>query len=263
MKKTKTICFTIALLGAMAMLFSNCKNVEPNTIFNPDGTTGTVKDIEGNVYAIIKIGDQWWMAENLKTTQYRNGTPIENPTTNSAWQSNTTGAYAWYENDINWKDSYGALYNWHAINNTNGLCPTGWHVPSDAEWTQLVDYAIAQGFPNEPDDPNGAGNALKSCRQENSPLGEDCNTAEHPGWVEDDIHHGFDEFGFSGLPGGIRNHDGDFGTNGYFGGWWSNSLTDSGLAWGLDIGGSVSNGETNKEFGLSVRCIMDQAKTKD
>jgi uncharacterized protein (TIGR02145 family) len=68
---------------------------------------------------------------------------------------------------------------------------------------------------------------------------------------------------FSGLPGGVRNHDGDFGTNGYFGGWWSTSGTDSGLAWALDNGGSASYGETNKEFGLSVRCIMDQSNTKD
>ena len=264
MKKTNKLKLTIILLGAMAMLFSNCKNDEPNTTFNPDGKTGTVKDIEGNAYAFIKIGDRWWMAENLKTTKYRNGTPIEYPgTDNDAWANDTTGVYAWFDNDIAWKDSYGALYNWYAVNNTNGLCPEGWHIPSDAEWTQLVDYAIAQGFSNESDNPEGAGNALKSCRQENSPLGKDCNTAVHPRWEEDDIHHGFDEFGFSGLPGGVRNHDGDFGTNGFFGGWWSTSGTDSGLAWGLDNGGSASYGETNKEFGLSVRCIRDQAKTKD
>jgi hypothetical protein len=66
-------------------------------------------------------------------------------------------------NDISWKVSYGALYNWYAINNSNGLCPTGWHVPSDTEWTQLVDYVVAQGFPNEWDNLNGTANALKSC----------------------------------------------------------------------------------------------------
>jgi uncharacterized protein (TIGR02145 family) len=89
------------------------------------------------------------------------------------------------------------LYNWHAVNNANGLCPTGWHVPSDAEWTQLVDYVVAQGFPNKWDNPNGAGNALKSCRQVNSPLGGDCNTTSIPDGILMTTHHGFDEFGFS------------------------------------------------------------------
>jgi membrane protein implicated in regulation of membrane protease activity len=83
MTKTNKLSLTIALLGALAMPFSSCKNVEPNTTFNPDGKTGMVKDIEGNAYAIIKIGDQWWMAENLKTTQYRNGTPIDYPGTDN------------------------------------------------------------------------------------------------------------------------------------------------------------------------------------
>jgi hypothetical protein len=77
------------------------------------------------ITVLLQLGEQVWMAENLKTTKYRNGTPIEYPgNDNNAWQYNTTGAYAWYDNDISWKDSYGALYNWHAVNNTNGLCPT-------------------------------------------------------------------------------------------------------------------------------------------
>jgi len=108
-----------------------------------------VTDIDGNVYRTVQIGNQVWMAENLKTTKYPDGTSISYPgADNTAWQNNTTGAYAWYNNDISWKDSYGALYNWHAVNSDKGLCPPGWHVPSDAEWTQLVDYVVSQGYPD-------------------------------------------------------------------------------------------------------------------
>ncbi|HHN48583.1 MAG TPA: hypothetical protein ENN08_06615 [Bacteroidales bacterium] len=190
-----------------------------------------IYDIDGNYYNTVLIGSQCWMKENLKTTQYRNGTPIEYPgTDNSAWQNNTTGAYAWYNNDISWKGSYGVLFNWHAVNNVKGLCPTGWHVPSDAGWTRLVNYTVAQGFPNQWDDPNGAGNALKSCRQINSPMGGYCYTTQHPRWDSDNTHHGFDVFGFSGLPGGRRYHDGSFSLIGYYGYWWSSTEISSGHA---------------------------------
>jgi uncharacterized protein (TIGR02145 family) len=246
------------------------------TITNNSGsfTCGfsTITDIGGNIYNTVLIGNQCWMKENLKTTKYRNSTAIEYPgTDNSAWQNNTTGAYAWFENDINWKDSYGALYNWHAVNNTNGLCPTGWHVPSDVEWTQLVDYVVAQGFPNEWDNPNGAGNALKSCRQVNSPLGGDCNTTVHPRWEEDIWsgynHHGFDEFGFSAFPGGLRYSEGYFNSTGFNGGMWSSSediITISAWIRFLHCSmGDMVRGPFNKNEGWSVRCLRDNVRTED
>jgi len=220
----------------------------------------TLTDIDGNVYNTILIGSQCWMKENLKTTHYRNGTPIEYPgSNNSAWEFNTTGAYAWYNNDISLKDSYGALYNWHAVNNANGLCPTGWHVPADADWTQLVDYVVAQGFPNN-DVINGAGNALKSCRQANSPLGGDCNTSVHPRWNEHSTHHGFDEFGFSGFPGGLRSFFSFFHSLGNIGYWWSYTEYDWGSAWSLSLNysfGNVGIFNLNKTNGFSVRCLKD------
>ncbi len=229
--------------------------------------TSTLTDVDGNVYNTVLIGNQCWMKENLKTTKYRNNTPIEYPgSNNSAWQNNTTGAYAWSENDISWKDSYGALYNWHAVNNSNGLCPSGWHVPSDAEWTQLVDYVVAQGFPNQWDNPNGAGNALKSCRQLNSPLGGDCNTTEHPRWNSHGIHHGFDEFGFSGLPGGLRWDDGSYyqvvGGGGY---WWSSTESSASYAWYrllIYFDGNGPRSNTSKGLGFSVRCLRDELRTE-
>ena len=229
--------------------------------WQPCPGTPTVTDIDGNVYNTVLIDDQCWMKENLKTTKYRNGASIEYPGTNSsAWLYNTTGAYAWYNNDISWKEKYGALYNWHAVNNTKGLCPEGWHVPSDAEWTQLVDYVVLQGYSNDYTDPNGAGNALKSCRQVDSPLGEDCATSDHPRWKEDTNHYGFDEFGFSALPGGNRFSDGNFFSNGYYGYWWSSTEISSFYSRRRSMNydhGNIYRYYEAPNIGCSVRCLMD------
>lgn len=224
---------------------------------------GTIADVDGNIYYTVLIDSQCWLKENLRTTKYRNGTPIEYlGFDNSAWLNNTSGAYAWWSNDVSWKTKYGALYNWHAVNNSNGLCPDGWHVPTDAEWTILVDYVIAQGYPNNNyNNPNGAGNALKSCRQLNSPLGGDCNTSEHPRWISNSVHHGFDIFGFTALPGGSRTSDGLYfvlGNNGY---WWSSTELSNIDAWGRLMGSSIGSIERYNHFkkggGFSVRCLRD------
>ena len=244
---------------------NNCIRVRPFFLFYQiqDPNCGLVTDIDGNTYMTTIIGNQCWMKENLRTTKYQNGTPIEYPgTDNSAWQNNTTGAYAWYNNDIAWKDIYGALYNWHAVNNSNGLCPAGWHVPSDEEWTELLDYVVDQGFPNEYLNPNGAGNALKSCRQVSSPLGGSCATSEHPRWNSYSNHYGFDEFGFSALPGGLRETDGSPYGIGHQGLWWSSTVVESysTYAWYRDlIGayGTVNQNNNSKSYGFSVRCVKD------
>jgi uncharacterized protein (TIGR02145 family) len=247
-----------------------------STLAEPSFVCGesTITDIDGNIYNTVLINNQCWMKENLKTTKYRNGISIEYPgNDNNAWEINTTGAYAWYDNDIDWKDLYGALYNWHAVNNPNGLCPDGWLEPSDAEWaqidtdwTQLVNYLEAEGFSNQLDNPNGAGNALKSCRQVNSPQDGDCNTSEHPRWNEQSIHHGFDEFGFAALPGGSRSNIGSFALIGSYGFWWS-STEDSPLS-ALrrriyNSQGNVYLSSYSKAYGFSVRCLRDQMRNED
>jgi uncharacterized protein (TIGR02145 family) len=251
--------------GSDTEIKSNYISVMPNG-GTPCPGMPTVIDIDGNVYNTVLIGNQCWMKENLKTTTYKNGTPIPNVTDPVAWENLTTSAYVWYDNDISWKGSYGALYNWHATFDTNGLCPTGWHVPSDAEWTQLVDYVVSQGYPNNSFDPNGAGNALKSCRQINSPIGGNCNTTEHPRWIEDDWtgynHYGFDEFGFSAFPGGTRlPTSGAFFLLGGSGGWWSSTEYSSTIAWYRYMnhlsGGSVGFDSNDKTYGHSVRCLRD------
>jgi uncharacterized protein (TIGR02145 family) len=162
----------------------------------------------------VKIGDQLWMAENLRylSSVIGSGTGSETDPYSYVFDYDGTDVSAAKETE-NYQN-YGVLYNWSAAmagsssssanpSDVQGVCPAGWHVPSDAEWTQLVDYVVAQGYPNE-DVVNGTGNALKSCRQVSSPLGEDCNTSDHPRWNAHDTHYGTDAFGFSGLPGGHR-----------------------------------------------------------
>lgn len=215
-----------------------------------------IEDIDGNIYNTTLIGEQCWMAENLNTTQGAAG--------------NNITRYC-YDDDPVRCEQYGGLYDWNTVMNgeessnsnpsgVQGICPEGWHVPSDEEWTQLVDYVVSQGYPNDHNDPNGAGNALKSCRQVNSPLGGDCNTSEHPRWDEHNMHHGLDAFGFIVFPGGYRYTDGYFYTLGYDGIFWSSMETSSTSAWGRDMYGSlgdVYHDDSNKGNGFSVRCLKD------
>jgi len=150
------------------------------------------------------------MAENLRVTRYNNEDDIPTDLSGDDWGANTEGACAIYpydggetedevegiNSDAEMVEAYGKLYNYYAVYDARGLCPEGWSVPNDDEWTQLVDYVVSQGYPNDdPDNLDGAGNVLKSCRQVNSPL-EGCKTLEHPRWNADFTHHGFDEFGF-------------------------------------------------------------------
>ena len=251
---------------------------------------GAVEDIDGNTYRTIEIGDQTWMKENLRVTSYNDGTDISADMSNQDWgntDETSLGAYAIYpHDDVDGLDSdaevvaaYGKLYNWYAVDDDRGLCPDGWRVPSDEDWDQLVDYVTDQGYPNEQDNLNGAGNALKSCRQVDLPLGGDCDTSEHPRWDEypfpshDEPHYGLDAFGFSAFPGGIRDASGNFkdvGSNGY---WWSDTALDSGgnLAWGrgMDIEvGNVIRPDSNPtgyhmSNGFSVRCLRDNVRTED
>lgn len=242
--------------------YVHTKSLVPTQSQNIDFEFINCIDFDGNHYGVVTMGEQVWMDENLKTTHYSNGTPIIYPGNDTiAWEDNVTGAYAWNDNDIVWKDSYGALYNWYASTNANGLCPVGWHVPGIAEWAQLVDYVVDQGFSNQFGDPSGAGNALKSCRQVYSPLVGNCNTMEHPVWNEHATHHGFDAFGFSSLPGGCRHFEGSFLIVGAYSFWWSSTGGAENTAWFRDISYSSStiymSNILGKGFGMSIRCIRN------
>ncbi len=201
-----------------------------------------ISDVDGNTYFTVGIGTQCWMKVNLKTTKYSNGISIEYPDDDTtAWQI-STGAYAWYSNDSSWKNFYGALYNWEAVNNTNPLCPVGWHVPSDSEWTTLTDFLGGVTI---------AGGKLKSTRTEPDPQPR----WKLPNFGADNISN------YSGLPGGSRTTAGTFiGDIGIAGKWWSSSEQSSTDAWmrrlnyGLETAQISSN---DKQNGYSVRCIRD------
>lgn len=195
----------------------------------------TVTDIDGNVYNTVQIGNQIWMKENLKTTKYRDGINISFPgSDNGEWVDATIGAYAWYNNNINNKENYGALYNWYAVN-SGKLCPQNWHVPSDSEWETLV---------NNLGGTTKAGGKLKAIGFEfwNSP-----NKGAN------------NEKGFTALPGGHRDgYTGAYDYMGTYGYWWSSSTYNATDAWFRDMmSGSeaISRGHSNKKYGFSVRCL--------
>jgi uncharacterized protein (TIGR02145 family) len=206
-------------------------------IFNPNLTYGLVSDNDGNTYKTIQIGTQTWMAENLKTTKYNDGTAIPLVTVNSAWAALTTPGYCWNNNDAaTYKATYGALYNCYTVN-TGKLCPTGWHVPSNAEWTTLTTYLGGESV---------AGSILKE------------TGTTH--WFNSNFG-GTNSSGFTALPGGYRLSIGSCNGIGFDGYWWSSTEYSTAYAWKWSMYhnlASVSRGSYHeKQFGFSVRCLRD------
>jgi len=196
---------------------------------------GSVTDIDGNTYQTSRIGNQEWMVENLRVTKYNDNTVIDQITSNTIWSGLTTGAWCWYDNDNSNDNPYGKLYNWYAVN-TNKLCPTDWHVPSDTEWTMLTDYLGGTSI---------AGGKMKE------------TGTTH--WISPNTG-ATNESGFTGLPGGRRNTNGGFLFIGNYGYWWSKSESSSSDAWYryLDyLDGSVFRFNFDKRYGFSVRCVRD------
>jgi uncharacterized protein (TIGR02145 family) len=199
------------------------------------GRGQTVTDIEGNTYNTVKIGDQVWIAENLKTTKFNDGTSIPLVKDMDSWRTLVTPGYCWFKNSQeNFGNIFGPLYNWYAVN-TGRLCLTGWHVPSNTEWVTLTS--------NLGGDYN-AGGKLK-----------EAGTAH---WKNPNIG-GFNETGFTALPGGRRNAGGIFSDGGY-GYWWSATESKTNYAFYRGLGfseRSVDSFSYNEKCGFSVRCIMD------
>jgi uncharacterized protein (TIGR02145 family) len=248
--KTNMSIFSLLIMGVFLVFASSCQKDEDNNPasnnptngkttaeFNPSVIYGTMTDQDGNVYKTVTIGTQTWMAENLRTTKYNDGTAIPNVTDNDEWGGLSTGAYCNYNNTINTDTiaTYGRLYNWHAVN-TGKLAPKGWHVPSDAEWTQLTTYLGGVSV---------AGGKLKETGTThwNSPNGGATN-----------------ETGFTALPGGFRITYGSFFNIGDLGLWWSATESYASIAWGHVVGsndGGVRRHNYDKELGYSVRCVRD------
>ncbi len=137
----------VFILTSLALLSIGCEPDDPATpniggdtsVVAPIGCPGnsTVTDIDGNVYTVVQIGSQCWMAENLKTTHYRNGEVIPQISDSLQWQNLAGPAWCWYNNDSGFDTPYGKLYKWFAVSDSRGICPLGWHVPGIAEWDAL------------------------------------------------------------------------------------------------------------------------------
>ena len=230
--------------------------------------TSTVTDYDGNTYQTIKIGEQWWMAENLKVTNYSDGTQIPLITNNTEWgdlvDNNTDRAYCYYNNNANNEtETYGALYTWAAAMNGNesssnnpsgvqGVCPTGWHLPSDDEWKELEIYLGMSQTEADEIDWRGTdeGGKLKE-------IGITNWTSPNTGATN--------ESGFTARPGGTR-HEGDglfYGINSW-GEWWT-STEESGInAWArypYYNNSKIFRSISNKSHGFSVRCIKNESTT--
>ena len=215
----------------------------PN-IHNPGLTYGSMTDQQGNVYKTIVIGTQEWMAENLNTSIYRNGDAIPTGLTNVQWQNTTStqlGAWAYYNNDASYACPYGKLYNWYACTDARQLCPVGWHVPTDDEWTTLA-YSLVDMFV--------AGGKMKTTGTVEAGTGL---------WLSPNFQ-ATNSSGFSGVPGGGRDFDGVFVEMGETGNWWSSSESIPGNGWGRGIfsdSNVVGNLSYFKRHGFSVRCLKD------
>ncbi len=216
----------------------NCISGNHSTIISDTPTTSITDtvvfydctDVDSNNYAIVTIGTQVWMAENLKVTRYRNGDTIPEVANDSVWTNIISGAYCNYNNDVNNVTEYGRLYNGYVVSDIRNICPTGWHVPDDAEWSELAvnldGSAVAGGKMKEAGTTHWYAN-----------IGADNSS------------------GFTGRPGGERNDfDASWFGFGYYGYWWSSQNSGYYLNYDLiDLGTS----SFNDKWGLSVRCIID------
>ena len=250
-EKCTWLHFYLLLFATIAIILIGCKKDQNSPkspiiskspiIFNPNMTYGSLTDQDGNTYKTIQIGTQTWMAENLRTTKYRNGVPI--PEVTNKWKDLTTGAYCNYNNDTSLVSIYGRLYNWYAVKDNRSLAPTGWHIPSNAEWATLSSYLIGESF---------AGGKLKE-------QGSTHWSRPNKGATN--------ETGFTALPGGLNGNvdaQDQFSGIGLEGYWWTtneNSLGGAAYSYCLYYYYPSSNpfahpylGQTN---GFSVRCLKD------
>jgi uncharacterized protein (TIGR02145 family) len=210
-------------------------------VHNPNLTYGSMTDQEGNVYKTIEIGTQVWMAENLNTSIYRNGDAIPTNLNNATWDNTTSGAWSYYNNEASYACPYGKLYNWFACVDARHLCPVGWHVPNDAEWTVLTTFLGNAGI---------AGGKMKSTGTIESGTGL---------WYLPNTGS-TNSSGFSGIPGGGRFGVGTYYDLGYVGHWWSSSVAGNGYGWDRSlyyIFSETARNEYVKQFGFSVRCLRD------
>jgi len=244
----KVVCL-LAILNGFLFFTSSCKkddddnpsnmtNGKTLAVFNTKLTYGTMTDQDGNTYKTIKIGTQIWMAENLRTTKYNDGTAITLVTNNTLWGKLNTEAYCNYNNTTNTDTiaTYGRLYNWYAVN-TGKIAPKGWHVPTDSEWTNLTTFLGSDSLVGVKLKETG----IKHWRTPNNTCADNSS-------------------GFTAIPGGFHHNYGAFINIGYYGNWWSTTEVDTGYAWIRVMGfssSSVFRDGGSKHTGFSLRCLRD------
>lgn len=226
MKKEANGLFLSLIVISALLLASSCKKGDD---------TEQITDGDGNVYTSVKIGTQVWLKENRKTTTYNDGTDIPQVTDNTAWSGLSTPGYCWFNNDINNKDIYGALYNWYAVN-TGKLCPDGWHVPTDEEWDVLVEYT--GGI-------SASGGKLKE------------TGLNH--WNDPNLD-ATDAYGFTAVGAGYRDIAGPYKNLKIDTYWWSSTTHSADDAWARYIfyyNAIVFRVTDDNNYGQSVRCMKD------
>jgi uncharacterized protein (TIGR02145 family) len=206
-----------------------------------------VVDNQGNRYATVKIGNQWWMSANLKTTSFNNGNPIG--TTVKA-DLDITGEsepkYQWsYSGDEYWSGVYGRLYTWYAITDSRGVCPKGWRIPTETDWTTLIGYLTDNGYGYE-----GSGTDIAKSMAATTLW----NPSDIPGTIGNDMATN-NSSGFTAVPGGFRIGDGKFNNAGSQGVWWSSGNGTYKVLWNTSA--EIIQSSTNKNAGASVRCIKE------
>ncbi|MBN2281666.1 MAG: fibrobacter succinogenes major paralogous domain-containing protein [Candidatus Marinimicrobia bacterium] len=256
LKRNLQLLSLIMLLSQL--LFGQIMNIENKdgsvlqlAVSDIEGITFELcKDADGNTYRTVKIGNQWWMAENLRTTHYRNGEAIPKVTDNTQWSTLTTGAYCAYGNDENKVATYGYLYNWYSAVDSRNIAPEGWHVPTDAEWEELAQYISTD---------NGGYTKYTFYWEK---VGEHLKATS--GWYKD--RNGTDDYGFVGLPAGNRISTAQYQSPGIYLG-----LTQSGMFWSTteydpnqakfrslaDWDDYFVNYFNKKGYGASIRCVKD------
>lgn len=219
--------FTLPLFVLSIIFSSNYQEAKSESL---------VKDINGNLYKTIKIGEQIWMAENLKVTKYRNGDLIPQVQEENEWSQLTTGAFCLNEDIEDYKNTYGSLYNYFAIIDNRNIAPEGWHVPTREEWLELENYLGGQQY---------AGTLMKDIE---------------PGLWQTNIEAS-NNSGFAAIPAGGRGRLGDPSDVGYYATWWSSTNHDSLYAWHWGLHPDKNSTRRNpghKASGFSVRCIKDK-----